>query len=209
MFYSPHNEYINDQAKLIIVGITPGWNQMRVAFEHVIHCLYQELPFTLDQLLKETKKAASFSGTMRINLVDMLNQVGIPQVLQIKTSASLFEEHRDLIHTTSVIKYPVFYQNKNYTGHKPKIYQSPLLSRYAYEIFVEELNQITNKTLIIPLGKMVEVVLQHIIEKGELKKHVFLFGFPHPSGANGHRLKQFNQHKTLFCSSIQKWKRNV
>src|SRR5690625_2620363 len=32
MFYAPHNEFINKQAKIVIVGITPGWQQMKMAF---------------------------------------------------------------------------------------------------------------------------------------------------------------------------------
>lgn len=27
IYYAPHNEYINDQAKVFIIGITPEWNK--------------------------------------------------------------------------------------------------------------------------------------------------------------------------------------
>ncbi|WP_394579096.1 hypothetical protein [Cytobacillus firmus] len=33
IYFAPHNEYINNVAKIVIVGITPGWSQMRIAFE--------------------------------------------------------------------------------------------------------------------------------------------------------------------------------
>jgi len=33
MYYAPHNEVINTAAKVVIVGITPGWSQMKTAFE--------------------------------------------------------------------------------------------------------------------------------------------------------------------------------
>ncbi|WP_078433124.1 hypothetical protein [Metabacillus halosaccharovorans] len=71
MYYSPHNEFINDQAKLIIVGITPGWHQMKVAFEQIKQYLALKQNLSLDHILEETKKAASFSGTMRKNLIDI------------------------------------------------------------------------------------------------------------------------------------------
>ncbi|MCV9884177.1 hypothetical protein [Metabacillus halosaccharovorans] len=208
MYYSPHNEFINDQAKLIIVGITPGWHQMKVAFEQIKQYLAFKRNLSLDHILVETKKAASFSGTMRKNLIDMLDQIRISQVLHIPDAASLFDVNRDLIHTTSVIKYPVFFQNKNYTGHKPKVQQSPLLTTYAYGNFVDELNQIKSSALVIPLGRMVEEILQHILKSRNLTKHIYLFGFPHPSGANGHRIRQFNQNKPIFSSIIHKWERN-
>jgi hypothetical protein len=208
MYYSPHNEFINDQAKLIIIGITPGWYQMKVAFEQIRQYLALKQNLSLDHILEKTKKAASFSGTMRKNLIDMLDQIRISQVLHIPDAASLFDVNRDLVHTTSVIKYPVFFQNKNYTGHKPKVKQSPLLTTYAYGNFVDELNQLKSSALVIPLGRMVEEILQHVLKSGNLTKHVYLFGFPHPSGANGHRIRQFNQNKPLFSSIIQKWERN-
>jgi hypothetical protein len=31
IYYSPHNEYINSEAKVFIVGITPGFQQMSTA----------------------------------------------------------------------------------------------------------------------------------------------------------------------------------
>jgi len=205
IYYSPHNEYINDRAKLIIIGITPGWSQMKVAFEEIRYCLDFRQRFTMEQMLEKAKKAASFSGTMRKNLIDMLDQCGIPQILHAESSASLFEEHRHVIHTTSVIKYPVFFKNKNYTGHQPKVKHSQLLTTYAYKIFVEELNQMKNPALIIPLGKIVEETLKSILASGRLTEHFYLFGFPHPSGGNGHRIKQFELNKAFFASIIHKW----
>ena len=31
IYYAPHNEYINPKAKVFIIGITPGFNQMSTA----------------------------------------------------------------------------------------------------------------------------------------------------------------------------------
>jgi hypothetical protein len=46
-----------------------------------------------------------------------------------------------------------------------------------------------NKPLIIPLGKAVESVLEQFIKEGSISESQCLMGFPHPSGANGHRQK--------------------
>ena len=32
IYYAPHNEYINPKAKVFIIGITPGFNQMSSRF---------------------------------------------------------------------------------------------------------------------------------------------------------------------------------
>lgn len=33
IYYAPHNETINQNAKVFIVGITPGWTQTNIAYK--------------------------------------------------------------------------------------------------------------------------------------------------------------------------------
>lgn len=205
MYYSPHNEYINHQAKIVIIGITPGWTQMKASYEQMIDFLPIFEPSKLEQTLKKAKIAASFSGAMRKNLINMLDLCGIQNVFHIKSSSYLFNEGRDFLHTTSIIKYPVFYQGKNYTGHQPKIKHSSLLTSYAYEIFPRELSKIKTPALVIPLGKVVEEVIKNLMIDNKLNDHIYLFNFPHPSGANGHRIKQFTENQQSFISTVLEW----
>ncbi|MGE7304701.1 hypothetical protein ACQKJG_12825 [Priestia megaterium] len=202
MYYSPHNDYINPDAHIVIAGITPGWFQMKTAFKQCVSSLSHH---QLEQVLYETKKAASFSGTMRVNLIDMLDQCGIAKVMGINGAAELFASQRDLLHTTSVLKYPVFYKEKNYTGHQPPIERSVLLSRYAFEVFPHELSEIKNPCLIVPLGKAVENVLRKLSREPSFSRHTYLFGFPHPSGANGHRKRIFEEHLSEFTKIVEDW----
>ncbi|MYL56794.1 hypothetical protein GLW20_04690 [Virgibacillus halodenitrificans] len=199
MYYSPHNEYVNTAAKIVIVGITPGWQQTKTAYESVIN----NLPYlSKADLLRKAKIAASFSGTMRNNLIQMLDESGVADALNINHASTLFSTNRDIIHTTSIIKYPVFYKDKNYTGHQPRIDQSEVLKHYVYTVFPEELNLIREAALVIPLGKSVENTIHSIIFDS---KHTLLSGFPHPSGANGHRKKQFVDQKEQLISTIKNW----
>ncbi|MFD1362870.1 hypothetical protein [Lentibacillus salinarum] len=203
MYYAPHNESINPDAKIVIVGITPGWQQMKTAFEQFITSLSSDK--TLETCLKETKKAAGFAGSMRKNLTAMLDQCGVPHILGMTHSADLFEHRRDLLHTTSVVKYPVFINGKNYTGHQPPIDRAPLLQPYAYNMFPDEMAQITSNALVIPLGRTVDSVIVRLAEEDKLPRHTFLTGFPHPSGANGHRVKQFQQQKRQLQEKVTSW----
>lgn len=202
IYYSPHNEYINKVAKVIIVGITPGFQQMKTAYE----TLRNELAngHSLEEGLKKSKIAGSFAGSMRRNLIHMLEECGLPPALGIKDAASLFSTERNILHTTSVIKYPAFYKGKNYTGSQPMIDKNKLLSSYAYTIFPEELAQLPSKALVIPLGKAVDRVLTNLAQEGKITQ-AFLTGFPHPSGANGHRRKQFEQRKEALIKDIFQW----
>lgn len=203
MYYAPHNEYINKEAKIVIIGITPGWRQMSIAFSAFIKGL--EAGDHLNACFYHAKISARFAGSMRTNLIHMLDQCDLPKALNIPHSAYLFDESKYLLHTTSIIKYPVFVHEKNYTGHNPPIEHSNVLQHYAYSKFPKELAQINTPALVIPLGKTVEGVLKKLIREGQLSDHKFLFGFPHPSGANGHRVKQFNIQKENLREAIEQW----
>ena len=203
MYYAPHNEYINRKAQVIIIGITPGWRQMKTAYEQFVKSF--AAGDDLETCLEETKKAAGFAGSMRTNLTHMLDQCGIPSVLGIARSSDLFGKSRDLLHTTSVIKYPVFFKGNNYTGHQPAINRSSLLQHYAFKEFPKELAQITEPALVIPLGKTVEQVIFKLKDEQQLSHHTYLTGFPHPSGANGHRVKQFQQQRLRLRKKVKIW----
>lgn len=201
MYYSPHNEYINQDASVVISGITPGFSQMKTAYETAAESLRKGR--SLEQIALDTKKAAGLSGTMRDNLITMLDQCGLPQVLGIQSAAQLFGDLRHMLHTTSVIKYPVFIQQKNYTGHRPAIPRSSMLSTYAYKHFPAELEKLSGPALLIPLGKAAETVCETLIRENSKWRLTCLHGFPHPSGANGHRTKQFNKNKEELEKQIR------
>lgn len=205
MYYAPHNEYINREAKIVIVGITPGWTQMKKAFETFV-ALKAKGKLPINTILKETKKSASFSGTMRSNLIQMLDECKVQEKLDLPSTSSLFDDNRSILHTTSVIKFPVFYKGKNHTGHQPKIENSALLSKYACNEFADEINSLPESSLLIPLGKRVDNIIDELKQKGKINQ-VYLKRFPHPSGANGHRIKEFNKTKGYLIDSIDYWKR--
>ncbi|MBT2575262.1 hypothetical protein J7E26_15145 [Bacillus sp. ISL-51] len=207
MFYSPHNEYINPQALIVIAGITPGFSQMKRAYSTAANLLKSGA--SLEQIAFETKKAAGLSGSMRQHITGMLDECGLPAALHLQGSSQLFSHKRELLHTTSVIKHPVFYQQKNYTGHRPSIRQSVLLSHYAFECFPAEIETLKRHILLVPLGKAAESVCHTLKEHSRLKNAMLLRGFPHPSGANGHRFKQFRENKKSLQEQIQRFAERI
>ncbi|MER0467976.1 hypothetical protein ABR330_15160 [Bacillus cabrialesii subsp. cabrialesii] len=207
IYYSPHNEYINRDASIVIAGITPGFSQMKTAYETAAESLRQGR--SLEQMAVDTKKAAGLSGSMRHNLITMLDSCGLPQAIEIQSAAQLFGDLRHMLHTTSIIKYPVFVQQKNYTGYRPAITHSPILSTYAFGHFPAELNKVTGPALLIPLGKATETVCGTLITRHSLRNFFCLHGFPHPSGANGHRLKQFSKNKEQLERQIHSFASSV
>lgn len=203
IYYAAHNEFIHTKANVLIVGITPGWNQMKIAYESVIKSLL--LNKEKEELLRQAKVDAGFSGQMRLNLCHMLDEIGLAELFDLNSSTELFTTNHELLHTTSLIKYPTFYKGKNYTGHVPSIENSNLLSHYAYSAFPRELEKLENPLLIIPLGKAVEKVIRKLKDENKIKQHTCLYGFPHPSGANGHRKKQLSDNKEELREVIVKF----
>ncbi|WP_159882010.1 hypothetical protein [Paenibacillus puerhi] len=187
MYYAPHHEYANRSAKVVLIGITPGWTQMRIAFQTAREGLERGLP--AQEIARRTKSAARFAGAMRSNLVLMLNALELPQALGLASSDELFENADGLLHTTSVLKYPVFVDKQNYTGSRPALMATPFLRERALLSIRSELEGFRD-ALIIPLGRTVEAVLRELPQGDCPGTEQLLAGFPHPSGANGHRHRQ-------------------
>ncbi|MDQ0230892.1 hypothetical protein [Metabacillus malikii] len=190
IYYAPF-DYINKHAKVVIVGITPGFYQMKQAYEAVRAASREKSD---EEILQDVKKRASLSGPLRKNLTTMLDELHLHKYFKIQSTNELFGEANGLVHTVSVLSYPVFYKGKNYNGTTPDILRTDLLKYYIITQFAQEIMNI-EKPLIIPLGINVSRVLFSLAEDGYLDKEHIVSGFPHPSGGNGHRHKQFAQNK--------------
>lgn len=206
LYYAPY-DYINSEAKVMIVGITPGFTQMSLSLQQAKEDLAAGKPLT--DIDRRAKAVASFAGSMRAHLIAMLNGLELPTLLGIADSGELFDKHGQLLHTTSVIRYPLFNKGANYTGHQPKILSSELTRRYALHDFAQQLTAVPH-AVIIPLGKSVSDVLRRIAEEQEPSDREALLNrclldFPHPSGANGHRKRQFEALKETHRATIANW----
>ncbi|SIR23499.1 hypothetical protein SAMN05421545_2843 [Pontibacter lucknowensis] len=201
VYYAPF-DYINKDASVVIVGITPGWTQMEKSFRTAIEELNKGT--TLDEAFRKVKSESSFAGSMRFNLINMLDELGLQYKLSLNSTAELFDIDNDLLHSTSALRYPVFNNGKNYTGSLPSPLKSQLLWSQIEANLIPEMNHFTN-SLVIPLGKNVDDVFTMLKVTGKLNNNSVLTGFPHPSGANGHRAKQFEMNKAQMKEAIANW----
>ncbi len=200
IFYAPHNEFINRKAQILIIGITPGWTQTQIAFKTANEGLIKNKEII--DILKKCKFNSRFSGSMRNNLIEMLDEIGLNRKLNISSCSEMFNEGNNLMHTTSLIKYPVFINGKNYNGHNPEILKNEILFKYVQNYFINEIKELEN-TVIIPLGKAVEEVLMYLVNNRLIEnKYLVLYGFPHPSGANGHRKEIFANNKEALIKIV-------
>ena len=183
-----------------ILGITPGWRQMRIAYEGASAAM--RAGASAREAVARPKPQMAFAGSMRDNLIDMLDQLKLPAHVAVESSRDLFGSK--LLRTGSVLKYPVFTNGKNYTGSSPGPTKHAALLEMLDVLLAEDIRQ-AGHCLIIPLGKAVEAALEHSIDRGRLDAERILRGFPHPSGANGHRFRQFRDNRRRLKRQIDRW----
>ena len=189
IYYAPF-DYINSKAKIMIVGITPGLQQMLQSFEAVNE----------GRSLKEVKDLSSFKGSMRTTLIKYLDALNINKKLRIKSCESLFNINSKYLHSTSLIKYPVFDKGKNYSGSG--LLKKKILLDFLEAHFVKELKKL-DKTIIIPLGNTVSSTIDYLNNEFKLNLKCFLKGFPHPSGLNVRKDIQFKENKIRMLNLLK------
>jgi hypothetical protein len=206
MYYAPF-DWINTAARVAIVGITPGKHSTVNALRGAASALREGE--TVDESSKRGKRMGSFSN-MRFAIAEMFDDLGLPDVLGIRRSEDLFEAQYDLLHPTSCIRCPVLVWSEkkqkwvNYTGHAPKLLKWDTSVGYIERVLAAELRQIP-RALIVPCGEAVDGALLHLVEKNMIEDSRCLFGFPHASGANGHRKKFFNERRNQLRQKVVDW----
>lgn len=199
VWYSPVGERVHDP-QVWILGITPGWKQMKIAFECAADHLRDGA--TKAEAASAEKPTVAFAGTMRINLISMLNDLSLAKYMHVESTAELFGSSR--LRTGSVLKYPVFKNGENYSGSSPDPLRHHALRKMIDVVLVDEIKAV-NKCLIIPLGTAVEKVLEHCVSQGHIDGNRILSGFPHPSGANGYRVRHFNERRASMQAQLSQW----
>lgn len=191
IFYAPF-DYVNEDAEVAIVGITPGNTQ----FENSINAFQNAINEFADMKLafKKTKNEASFSGAMRNNLIKMLDEIGLNKKLHIDSSASLFEQESSIAHFTSFCRYPAYFKGQPYNG-SPNPLKNQHTLWFIENLLLPEIMGLKNLKYIIPVGKKVEEVMVFLsLTQPEIKQKLLL-GLPHPSGANAERIAYFLGNK--------------
>ncbi len=192
-------EYINLNARVVIVGITPGRTQMINAIKEARRQLDKNAD--AKSALIAIKSAGAFSGAMRQNLIDLLDFVNLNRWLGIDSCVELFGNSANLVQTASVLGNAVFIKGENYNG-SPNMTRHPLLRTQLLTHFGEVAKALP-EAVFIPLGDKVAEALQFIADQGLLDREKILEGLPHPSGANAERIAYFLGKKDKIRLSVK------
>jgi len=202
VYYAPMGGAVNRKARVLLVGLTPGWTQTQIAFQAYRQVLRDG--GSEDEALAAAKGQASFAG-MRTRLCGWLDRLGVEKWLGIVSTEELFNTQRDLVQTASLIRYPVFVgeDGHNYRGSGRRPIKSALLWSIIDSVFVPLLAELPD-ALVVPMGVAVSGALHELgVDPARC-----LYGCPHPSGANGHGSRQFEQERVQMqrvVDSLQSW----
>lgn len=188
-------EHVNLEAKLVIVGITPGNNQLDLAYQTAQELLKEGRP--VEEILTEVKKAGAFGGkSMKPNLLKMLRHFQFEKLLGIDDVESLWGPNAGLLHSTSVVPHAAFKDGERFNGGFDEIMASPLLKKCFLDCFVPSVREITEKALFVALGPCPQAALAWCIEKGALRQDQMLGSFCHPSSAGGSTTRYYLREVT-------------
>jgi len=197
IYYAPF-DYLNPEAKIVLVGIAPGRAQALIALSTARERLLAGEDEASAAFV--AKYAASWSGPIRHHLVRMLDFLGVAGRLGISSTAEFWTTRTDLVHMTAAIRYPVFTAGKNYNGSG--LERSPLLLDQVDTYFAAECAHLT-KAMFIPFGAAAQVACERMVAQGHLRDEQILAGLPHPSGANAERVAYFLGQKPRDALSAQ------
>jgi hypothetical protein len=197
MVYAPF-DYVNSKARIVIVGLTPGRQQASNALRAARQAILSGA--SSDQAAEQAKVFASFSGPMKSNLVKLMDSVGLADVLNIQTTASLWAENASLVHFTSALRYPVFINGENWNGSTPDALRSSHMLNWLEQYTGKELSNLP-EAILVPLGPKVSAMLEHLAKISLIKSSQILTGLPHPAGSNAERIKYFLGEKPAHLLS--------
>ncbi len=193
-------EHINKNAKLVIVGITPGPNQLDLAYrtaQKMIRAGKDE-----SETLVEVKKHGAFgSRTMRPNLVKMLNHFGFDRILGIEDINDLWGNQGHLLHSTSVIPHAAFVLKKGkyapFSGYFDEVIKCDLFRECFLDCFVPSIHEINSEAMYIGLGSCPDEALKWCVSNGYIRAEQVLGSLSHPSTNGGSSVPYFLREKRL------------
>ena len=192
-------DYVNPKAEVVIVGITPGNSQQKGSREGMSP--------------REIKRQYAFAGTLRKNMVRMLDYIGLNSLLRIDTCASLWEQDFDRVEMTSLLKdatYVVGQRGKTMFKDTEIIAKSKELSEKYENGFVRDCEQYKQAKLFVACGQGVYDELMKLKERGVIAAPVVAIA--HPSGNNAIRVKYYMEEiesSLMWCEEMSKKAREI
>jgi len=193
VFYVPF-ELTNSEARLALVGITPGPTQMAEAYAAAQLALRANA--SDEEVLFKAKQAAAFAG-MRDRINEMLDHFAIPRHLGISSAYSLWSSDFQYFLPTSIVPNAAFKGEAYFNGPFSAVLDVPLLRQQFETVFIPSIEKLRSRTVYIAMGPVVDESLRWCASRGVIKERQLLGYFPHASGNSGSQFAYFMRRKRL------------
>ena len=195
LFYVPF-EFMNRSARLVIVGISPGPNQIELAYDAAQARIKAGL--SDEMVLEHAKREGSFGAdTMRPNLIKMLEHFGIPQLLDISKADDLWGVSWPYLHATSIVPHAAFRNGKPFAGSFADIMASAPFRECFERDFASTLPLLGSDVRYIALGPTPLAALDWCCQQGLVNPGQILGAFAHPSTNGGSQVSVYLGKKRL------------
>lgn len=183
VYYVPF-EHVNSIAKLVIVGITPGPKQIKLAYRTASSKIKVGLPD--HQIIFEAKKQAAFGDqSMRPNLLRMLKHFRFAAILGIEDEEQLWADRADLLHSTSVVPHAAFRKGKPFAGSFEDVLKTRIFHESFERDFVPSLSALSSDAMYVGLGPTALDALEWCRDRGLIRDDQVLGAFAHSSTQAG------------------------
>lgn len=183
LYYIPF-EHVNSAARLVLVGITPGPEQVALAYRTVSSKIKVGLPD--ERILIEAKKHGAFGGpTMRPKLLQMMRHFGFAEILGIEREEDLWADRADLLHATSVVPHAAFRKGKPFAGSFEEVLKTPIFRESFERDFVPSLSTLSSNALYVGLGPTPLAALDWCAAHGLIRADRIVGAFAHSSTTGG------------------------
>jgi hypothetical protein len=189
----------NPAARVALVGLTPGRHQLHSALTTAAAALRDG--HDIDEAVLHAKAEGAFAGQMRVNLIRMLDDIGVHHALELPSCSALFDDRRDLATSTSAICHAVVLRDgTTYGGGTPKVDRHPLLAAFARQVLAANL-AMAPEALVVPLGDAAAAA----VALADIDPERVLRGFPSPAPGNGHRVRKYAAARESLIHQVQMW----
>ncbi|MBO1077361.1 hypothetical protein [Roseomonas marmotae] len=182
VFYIPF-EHVERRAKLVLVGITPGPEQLKLAYGKAQMLLRVGRPH--DEVLRLVKPHGAFGGQMRPGLLKMLGHFGFASLMGVKDELEFWEGSPHLLHSTSVVPHAAFTGEDMFNGSFEDVMRSAALRECFEQHFLPELALLPQEAVFIALGPTPLDALDYAAARGLLAPERILGALAHPSKSGG------------------------
>jgi hypothetical protein len=193
VFYVPF-EYVNCDARLVLVGITPGPKQRKCSYDVAQRLLSNPAPDA--DILREIKRSCAFVG-MRDRINDMLDHFGIPRCVGVASASLLWDSGFKHFSPTSIVPNATFKGEKYFNGPFSAVLETALLRGQFEEVFIPSIRNLSKEALYIGMGPVVDEALRWCASRGILSDRQILGYLPHASGSSGSQFSYFMRKKRL------------